>query len=242
MDSNFINNAKNFTKNPLGIIGLFISLIYAFACTVLSVTQNNLNGANERLPLIWFIIIFPILILGCFTFLVVFHHKKLYAPSDYRNEDNFVRSFMGIEGEKVKLIKKSLEIPIDNLWRLNHWGSNYCKIVESKFIFESVNNNLPEDGSHIDLVNYLDINKEYEITCLAKSLPETTGQIEIWCHDEFYGGAPSIGNHSGFKTPTANGEVITLRFYSSKKDIRIHLQYRPGNGKIEVSYVKMVEL
>ena len=59
----FLKDAKGFAKNPLSIIALFISLIYGFACLVLSTSISNLTGLSERLPLIWFIIIFPLLIL-----------------------------------------------------------------------------------------------------------------------------------------------------------------------------------
>lgn len=88
----FMAKAKELTKNPLGIIALFISLIYGFACLVLSTSLKNLQGQVERLPLIWFIIIFPALILIGFIFLVVQHHEKLYAPSDYKDEANFIRT------------------------------------------------------------------------------------------------------------------------------------------------------
>lgn len=87
-----MDKAKGSTKNPLGIIALFISLIYGFACLVLSTSLKNLGGQAERLPLIWFIIIFPVLILIGFIYLVVNHHEKLYAPSDYRDETNFIKT------------------------------------------------------------------------------------------------------------------------------------------------------
>jgi hypothetical protein len=88
----FMDKAKGLTKNPLGIIALFISLIYGFACLVLSTSLNNIQGSCERLPLIWFIIAYPILILIAFIFLVVRHHEKLYAPSDYKDESNFIKT------------------------------------------------------------------------------------------------------------------------------------------------------
>ena len=72
---------KGLTRNPLGIIAFFVSLIYGFACLVLGTSLNNFHGAEERLPLIWFIIFFPVLILIAFTYLVIYHHKKLYAPN-----------------------------------------------------------------------------------------------------------------------------------------------------------------
>lgn len=90
--SDFMEKAKGLTKNPLGIIALFISLIYGFACLVLSTSLKNLEGQAERLPLIWFIIIFPVFILIGFIFLVVNHHEKLYAPSDYKDEANFIKT------------------------------------------------------------------------------------------------------------------------------------------------------
>ena len=89
---NFIENAKGLTRNPLGIIALFISLIYGFACLVLSTSISNLHEASERIPLIWFIIGFPIIILVGFVFLVTKHHQKLYSPSDYGSPESFLKT------------------------------------------------------------------------------------------------------------------------------------------------------
>jgi hypothetical protein len=46
-------------------------------------------GYWERLPLIFFIIVFPIIVFGGFIYLVVKNHQNLYAPSDYKDEKNF---------------------------------------------------------------------------------------------------------------------------------------------------------
>lgn len=78
-------------RNPLSIIGLFISLVYGCACLVFSQGMTYLNGSNERLPLIWFVVVFPLIILAVFTYLVIKHRFKLYGPSDFQNEDNFFR-------------------------------------------------------------------------------------------------------------------------------------------------------
>lgn len=95
--NNFLQHAKGLTRNPLGIIALFVSLIYGFACLVLSTSISNLHDNCERLPLIWFIIVFPIIILVAFIFLVTKHHGKLYSPSDYGSADSFLKT---IEGAK----------------------------------------------------------------------------------------------------------------------------------------------
>ena len=55
----FAESAKGFTKSPLGIIALFIVLVYGFASLVVSFGQNI--GDNVT-PLIYFMVIFPVLV------------------------------------------------------------------------------------------------------------------------------------------------------------------------------------
>jgi hypothetical protein len=88
----FANAAKGLAKNPLGIIALFIVLIYGFAALTLGF--NTSLQAAERLPLIWFLVIFPVIVLFTFGWLVSHHHEKLYAPADYQSDESFLR---GIE-------------------------------------------------------------------------------------------------------------------------------------------------
>lgn len=128
---NFITQAKGLTKNPLGIIALFISLIYGFSCLVLGLSSDSL-ASNERILLIYFLIGFPVLILITFIFLVVKHHKKLYAPSDYKDEKNF---FKGFENQQPKPISiketesESTELLTNDdnknkaMWSLLKWSS-----------------------------------------------------------------------------------------------------------------------
>lgn len=84
----FGNIAKGLARNPLGIIALFIVLVYAFASLVVGVSGNL--QPNERAPLIWFLVLFPVIVLATFAWLVSRHHDKLYAPSDFVNEENFI--------------------------------------------------------------------------------------------------------------------------------------------------------
>jgi cytochrome c oxidase subunit IV len=107
MLNDFMNNTKGLTRNPLGIIALFVSLIYGFACLVLSTSISNLVANNERLPLIWFIIIFPIIILIAFIYLVVNHHEKLYAPGDFRGDDAFIQTID--ENKRRQRIQEEVE-------------------------------------------------------------------------------------------------------------------------------------
>jgi CheY-like chemotaxis protein len=87
----FGQTAKGLSRNPLGIIALFIVLIYGLAALV---TFSGSLTAAERLPLIWFLVLFPVLVLGAFSWLVSRHSGKLFAPGDFENEENYVRMQM----------------------------------------------------------------------------------------------------------------------------------------------------
>lgn len=84
----FSESAKGFTKSPLGIIALFIVLVYGFASLVVSFGQGI---SYHIVPLIYFMVFFPVLVFVGFLWLVAKHHNKLYGPSDFKNEDNFIK-------------------------------------------------------------------------------------------------------------------------------------------------------
>jgi len=105
----FLKGAKEFARNPLGIIALFISLIYGFASLLLDSSAEKLTVA-ERWPLIFFIVAFPIIVLITFYKLVTKHHGKLYAPGDFKDDKSFLRTLTPEEQEKRldKEVKESL--------------------------------------------------------------------------------------------------------------------------------------
>jgi len=269
--TNFIEKSKGLTRNPLGIIALFISMIYGIACLVLSTCIDNLQGPSERLPLIWFIIGFPVIILAVFIYLVVYHHTKLYAPSDYKDERNFMigkpisndlnsirtqieslKEITHIEdlpdsvtkiSEQIEKIKEKSEIiPINSLWRLNHWGGACASLAGDTMIFSGLSAPQGVDGSHVDLNNILEIGNTYEISCFVKSVLNTNGMFKLWCHDNT-GITPNGSDEStDFKTPSVDGEFIKLYFKAKyNNNIRIHLQYKPGQGQIEVRDIRISE-
>ena len=86
---NFGDVAKGLARNPLGIIALFIVLVYGFASLVTAFA--NSFTATERLPLIYFLVSFPVLVLGVFAWPVSKHSGKLFAPSDFKNEENYLK-------------------------------------------------------------------------------------------------------------------------------------------------------
>jgi CheY-like chemotaxis protein len=90
----FGGTARSLSRNPLGIIALFIVLVYGFASLVTAFAGSFTAG--ERLPLIYFLIVFPVLVLGAFLWLVSKHSGKLYGPSDFKNEENYVKMQMSV--------------------------------------------------------------------------------------------------------------------------------------------------
>ena len=81
--------AGKLARNPLGIIALFIVLIYGLA-TATTIYTGNLSP-SERLPFTWFLVLFPVLVLLFFVHLVIHHSDKLYGPGDFRDEANYMK-------------------------------------------------------------------------------------------------------------------------------------------------------
>ncbi len=88
------NSAQKLARNPLGIIALFLLLVYGIAGLVVGA---NVLQPSERLPLIWFMVLFPLVVLGAFYRLVTTHHTKLYAPRDYSDSEGFFRALTPAE-------------------------------------------------------------------------------------------------------------------------------------------------
>lgn len=80
--------ATGLARNPLGIIALFIVLVYGFASLV-TVFADKLVP-QERILLVWFMVSFPILVLAAFTWLVTRHSSALFAPSDFKDEKHYL--------------------------------------------------------------------------------------------------------------------------------------------------------
>lgn len=79
---------ESLSRNPLGIIGLFIFLIYAISGWVLTELIINLSYRLQTL-FVLFIISYPVVLLFVFYILVTRHPEKLYAPQDFRTDEAF---------------------------------------------------------------------------------------------------------------------------------------------------------
>lgn len=81
-----------FLKIPWESFPYFLFLIYGVAGLV--VGTGSYDVFSQRV-LIFFIVIYPVIVLGVFVKLVISHHSKLYAPTDYRDDINFLKVIHG---------------------------------------------------------------------------------------------------------------------------------------------------
>ena len=63
----FSDAAKSLSGGPLGIIALFLVLIYGIAALVIVIGKNLTS--NEKMPLVYCMALFPVLVLLSFTWL-----------------------------------------------------------------------------------------------------------------------------------------------------------------------------
>lgn len=161
-----------------------------------------------------------------------------YSTSETLSADTKKTS---VEEEKTK--NNTIDIQINNLWNINHWGSDVATIKNGKMIFSGTRTRLGTDGSHIDLKDLLKVGNFYKVSCFTRAVPDTDGKFQLWCHDDI--GIEPVGSSAAipYATPSVDGERCSLRFEAKyNTNIRIHLQYQPGQGQIEVSDIKIVEL
>ncbi|MDD4822031.1 MAG: hypothetical protein PHI48_05685 [Bacteroidales bacterium] len=77
-------------NNPLTIIAIFAALAEINATVSLGLIPENLQAI-----FIWFILAFPTLLVICFFLTLNFNPRVMYAPSDYKDEKNFLDTISG---------------------------------------------------------------------------------------------------------------------------------------------------
>jgi hypothetical protein len=72
-------------SNPLTVIAIFAGVTDVSGTVVLPfvATQN-------QVLFLWFLMLFPTLLVGLFFWTLIFRHRVLYAPSDYREDSAFL--------------------------------------------------------------------------------------------------------------------------------------------------------
>lgn len=107
--ASFGETATKLSRSPLGIIGLFIVLVDLFAAAVAGPFGSHLNPIQVW-ALLAFIIGFPLVVFVSFVWLLVKHHTKLYAPSDYRTDDAFIKT-LSVHEQYLRISQKTAPTP-----------------------------------------------------------------------------------------------------------------------------------
>lgn len=90
-------------KNPLTVIAIFAAIAEISGTTILPFIEPENQGVY-----VWFLMFFPIFLVGIFFLTLNLNYKVLYAPSDYKNEDNFLKSLSRatVKEKEDKLIEE----------------------------------------------------------------------------------------------------------------------------------------
>ena len=92
-------------KNPLTVIAIFAAIAEISGAGVLPFIESHNQSAY-----VWFLMIFPIFLVGIFFLTLNLNHKVLYAPSDYQDEDNFLRLLGKVTAEeKEEKLREEVE-------------------------------------------------------------------------------------------------------------------------------------
>lgn len=89
--SDIFGNIKNYTRNPLSVLALFIVMLYGIASLFFGLSSNLFDN-GQKWTLLIFLIIFPVIVFGGFYRLVTKHHSKLYSPMDFKSDDSFLKT------------------------------------------------------------------------------------------------------------------------------------------------------
>jgi hypothetical protein len=104
-------------SNPLTIVGLFCGVVEVAGLIVMG--TGNLAPEAQR-DLIWLVKWFPILLVSLFFVTLNFNSKVLYAPGDFKNEENYLalasasaKQSLGIEKVQAMIATAKTEIISD---------------------------------------------------------------------------------------------------------------------------------
>ena len=127
-----MDKGKKTIKNPLTIIGMFCIFAETAGISILPLLDISLQKV-----FIWFVIGFPILIVLLFFMVLIFKPFVLYSPSDYKNEDNFVKILI--------LMDKALTRAIDFDPNLEKQLKPLISVIEESAHHMTINNRITQN-------------------------------------------------------------------------------------------------
>jgi len=221
-ETSLSKSALGFSKSPLGIISLFIVLIYGFASLVVTFGE----GIGESVVLlVYFLVLFPVLVFSGFLWLVAKHHNKLYGPSDFKDEENFIRTQISSAAHLAIAVAKteteySSEINLDDISTLFSQlrSKNLSLDIKEKRILWVDDN--PENNRHIKLA--------FEAQGVTVNLAQSTKEALTLIENVSYS---AIISDMGRKEGPREGYVLLDKLSNDRVNIPFFIF--AGSGKEE---------
>ena len=117
-----IENIKHI-NNPLTIIALFAGLAEIAGTVALGIVDTELQKI-----FVWFVMLFPTFLVFLFFLTLNFNTKVLYAPSDFRDENNFITTLVGDSLQT----EKTVEVNKENLQEIKEELKENEQLLNSK--------------------------------------------------------------------------------------------------------------
>ncbi|MDI3396874.1 hypothetical protein QLG12_01480 [Pseudomonas sp. V88_4] len=125
--------------NPISIIAIFALITETSAAVSLPFLDNE-----ERKTYIWLLISFPFFLSFLFFITLNFNYRSLYAPSDFNNENNFLKAFedtatnlMGVQPQpNPALHTVKLPKPFSTLYIIDTRGG--ISVSETEVLLEKI--------------------------------------------------------------------------------------------------------
>ena len=114
-------------SNPLTIIAIFSGLAEVAGTIALPLVQQNL-----QIFFIWYVMGLPVLLVALFFATLNFNPKVLYSPSDYENEENFMKNVLKqVEKDKTnQSIQNELQTIKEQIGAISQANSSKTQIEE----------------------------------------------------------------------------------------------------------------
>ncbi len=171
--------SKEKISNPLTIVGIFAGIAEVAGTVVIPFLSENLQAT-----FMWYVMLFPILLVILFFLTWNFNPTVLYSPSDYQHEENFLtiltkgyKSKIENNIDELELVTKKVkdEIVAETIKVVEHKNSsdpvNIEKIINSKMV-EIINKiNETKDST----TEYTDISTSYLQDRIIRILTEHNG-------------------------------------------------------------------
>ncbi|MDP3836491.1 MAG: winged helix-turn-helix transcriptional regulator [bacterium] len=149
-------------SNPLSIIAIFAALAEVVGTTSFVLVDKEIQSI-----FIWFVMGFPTLLVLLFFITLIFKTHVLYAPSDFENDDNFLKLLN-------RKLQQSVEVAEDEVRRIPERISNTIPNLEKR---EELRDLISKEMNVLQ--SQIKTTKDLALNITANALPKSEQQAKI---------------------------------------------------------------